>query len=153
MKKLILLSFIGLSMASCKPTMDKKSQYGFKGNWTLTEVSRIGDKYAKVTSFEIADADCFKGSQWKFVSNNNSGTIALTQGGACPALQENIKWVITPNGDFEFKFVDQGMKAKKVTTGFRLKVKNQTATSFDLVDQFYAGGKAYDLTYHFVKNN
>jgi len=139
-------------MFSCKPTMDAKSQYGLKGNWTLTEVSNIGGDFVKITSFDIADSKCFKNSQWKFVSNNNSGTVNLTGGGACPMYEGNFKWFITPSGEFEFKFVDQGEKAKNVTTGYKMKVKNQSASSFDLVNTFYVGGQGYDVTYHFQKN-
>lgn len=152
MKKLILLSFIGLSVVSCKPTMDGKSQVGLKGNWTMTNVSRIGDQMVKISSFQMADSDCFKGSQWKFVSNNNSGTFALTQGGACPIFESNFKWTISPDGTFGIKFVDQGEKAKKVTAGFHLKVRNQTATTFELVDHINSGTKTFEVVYTFLRN-
>lgn len=152
MKKLVLLSFVGLALASCKPTMDKQSQYGIKGDWTLTSVSHIGGEFVKVTSFNIADAHCFNGSQWKFVSNNNTGVVSLSGGNSCPMFESNFKWFVNPNGEFEFKFVDAGLKAKNVTTGYKMKVKNQTATSFDLIDNFYVDGQGYDVTYHFVKN-
>lgn len=152
MKKLLVLGAIALAVVSCKPTMDSKSQVGLKGNWTLTKVNRIGGEFVKVNSFNIADADCFIGSQWKFVSNNNTGNLSLNQGGNCPSFESNFKWSITPNGAFEFKFIDEGVKAKNVTTGYSMQVRNQTSNSFDLVDKFYAGGKTYDVTYHFVRN-
>lgn len=44
------------------------------------------------------------------------------------------------------------VKAKNVTTGYSLRVKNQTANTFELVDKFYAGGQSYDVTYRFTKN-
>lgn len=154
MKKTFVLvaGALALSIVSCKPTMDTKSQVGLKGTWTLTKVDRIGGDLVKVNAFDIADADCFLGSQWKFVSNNNSGTIGLTQGGDCPYFESSFKWSITPNGAFEFKFVDQGEKAKRVTTGYSLQVRNLTQNSFNLVDKFYSAGKAYDVTYHFIRN-
>lgn len=152
MKKFLLLGFVGAMMLSCKPTMDTKSQYGLKGSWTLTNVSNIGGDYVKITSFDIADAKCFKNSQWKFVSNNNSGTVNLTGGNGCPTYDGNFKWFITPSGEFEFKFVGQGEKAKKVTTGYKMKVQNQSTDSFELVNTFYVGGQGYDVTYHFQRN-
>lgn len=152
MKKFIYLSAIALFVVSCKPTMDTKSQVGLKGSWTLTKVTHIGGEFVKVNSFNIADASCFEGSQWQFVSNNNTGSLALTKGGACPSFDSNFKWTIDPNGLFEFKFVDQGEKAKRVTVGYSLQVENQTSNSFDLVDKFYASGQSYDVTYHFVRN-
>ncbi len=152
MRKLFYLFAIALFVASCKPTMDSRSQVGLKGSWTLTKVTHIGGEFVKVYSFNIADASCFQGSQWNFVSNNNTGSLELTQGGNCPSFESNFKWSITPSGLFEFKFVDQGEKAKQVTTGYSLEVANQTATSFQLLDKFYANGQAYDVTYHFVRN-
>lgn len=152
MRKLFYLGAIALFVVSCKPTMDTKSQVGLKGSWTLTKVTHIGGEFVKVNSFNIADASCFQGSQWKFVSNNNTGSLALNQGGDCPHFDSNFMWSITPNGLFEFKFVDQGEKAKKVTTGYSLQLTNQTGSSFDLVDQFYSGGQSYNVTYHFVRN-
>ncbi|TDS57539.1 lipocalin family protein [Myroides indicus] len=152
MKKLLVFGFIGLMVVSCKPTMDTKSQLGLKGNWTLTSITHIGGEYVKVNSFNIADAHCFEGSQWKFVSNNNSGSLSLNKGGDCPHFESSFKWTVTPNSDFEFKFIDEGVKAKHVTTGYKMKVKNQSANSFELVDKFYAGGQSYDVTYHFERN-
>lgn len=152
MKKLVLFGAMALAVASCKPTMDTKSQVGIKGNWTLTDVKHVGGEFVKVNSFNIADAQCFIGSQWKFVSNNNTGVVELTKGGDCPSFASDFKWTVTPNGNFEFKFVDEGVKAKNVTTGYSLRVKNQTATTFDLVDKFYASGQSYDVTYRFTKN-
>ncbi|MFD0699583.1 lipocalin family protein [Myroides pelagicus] len=152
MKKVLYLGAIALFVASCKPTMDTKSQVGLKGNWTLVKVNRLGGDLVKVNSFNIADADCFVGSQWNFVSNNNTGHLALTKAGNCPAFESDFKWTISPAGQFEFKFIDEGVKAKHITTGYSMHVKNQTATSFELVDKFYAGGQAYDVTYKFVKN-
>ncbi len=152
MKKVLLFGAMALAMASCKPTMDTKSQVGIKGNWTLTNIKHIGGEFVKVNSFNIADSQCFIGSQWKFVSNNNSGNVALTQGGNCPSFESSFKWTITPNGSFEFKFIDEGVKAKHITTGYSMQVRNQSANSFELVDKFYAGGQTYDVTYHFEKN-
>lgn len=151
MKKFIALGLISLAVVSCKPTMDSKSQVGIKGNWTLTKVSNLGGDLVKVNSFNIAESKCFIGSQWKFVSNNNSGTVALTQGGECPAFENSFKWTISPTGEFNFKFVDQGVKAKHVTTGYSLKVANQSESSFQLVDKIYTAGKSSDVIYQFEK--
>ena len=153
MRKFMYLGAVVLAMASCKPTMNTKSQVGLKGTWTLTNISHIGGEFVKVSSFNIADSKCFIGSQWKFVSNNNTGSVNLTsRSGDCPTFDSDFKWVVTPAGQFEFKFVDEGVKAKKVTTGYSLRVKNQSTDTFELVDKFYAGGQTYDVTYHFTRN-
>lgn len=131
MKKVLGLSLLALTMLACKPTKDIKAQSGLKGEWTLTKVSYPSGY--KVTSFYIADAKCFEGSQWKFVSNNNTGTVSLNGGGNCPAYSDKIVWTIGKDQSFNLKFIGNE-KAKKVVEGFRLEIANQTETSFQLID-------------------
>lgn len=152
MKKIATLGLIAFFAISCKPTMDTKSQVGLKGNWTVTQVSHVGGEFVKIQAFNIGDAKCFEGSQWKFVSNNNSGVIALSGGGGCPVFENNIKWTVSPTGDFNFKFIDEGVKAKHVTSGYTLKVRNQSENAFQLVDKVYTGGQSYDVVYQFNRN-
>jgi hypothetical protein len=61
---------------SCKSTSITNSkldraQVAMKGNWVISSVSYPGSEYIKVNSFQIADSQCFEGSTWKLVSNNN----------------------------------------------------------------------------------
>jgi len=143
MKKVIGLSLLALTVLACKPTKDTKAQSGIKGQWTLTNVTY--PKGYKVTSFYIADAKCFEGSQWTFVSNNSTGTIRLNGGGNCPAFEDKIIWTIGKDASFNLKFIGNE-KAKKVEEGFRLQIANQTATSFQLVDT----SAGMEVVYQFV---
>lgn len=145
MRKILGIGLLALSFVACKPTNDVKAQIGLKGDWTLTNVSY--PKGYKVTSFHVADAKCFEGSQWKFVSNNNTGTISLNHSGDCPDFTSNIVWTIGADQSFNLKFVGNE-KAKNVTAGYKLAVENQTPNTFDLVDNT-SGTK---IVYRFVKN-
>jgi len=145
MKKILTTGLLIVAFTACKPTNDVKSQIGLKGNWTLTNVSY--PKGVKVTSFHVADATCFEGSQWKFISNNNTGTVTLDPSGNCPTFSSNIVWTISTNQSFNFKFVGNE-KAKQVTVGYELEVVNQTPKSFELVDNS-TGTK---IVYKFSKN-
>lgn len=149
MKKILFLCASVLMLMSCKSTIDNKSQVGIKGNWVITNVSFPGSDMFKVNSFNIADSKCFEGSLWKFVSNNNKGTMELTKSG-CPAFSSPIVWTITKTGDFTLK-ITEGDKAKKVTQGYILKVRNQSETSFQLVDNVNIGGKNTEIIYQFTK--
>lgn len=159
MKKIIVLfCFFGF-LVSCKPkqtavastTVDRKSQVAIKGSWTLTNVSFTGDEYIKVTAFEIADAKCFEGSTWEFVSNNDTGKMALTKSG-CPQYASDIKWYVTKEQQFVLKFLTEGVKARKVTEGYILTLTNQTMESFQLVDQVKIGKNSGKIVYQFRKN-
>lgn len=158
MKKIILLFAIAIFTFACKTqspvgtSLDKKSEVAIKGNWTISAVNYPGSEYIKVTSFDIADSKCFVGSNWKFVSNNNKGTMALTKGD-CIAFESNITWYINKDGQFVMKLIDAGEKAKRVKEGVILSVANQTDSSFQLIDRINVGGKSVEVVYQFQKAN
>lgn len=148
MKKVLFLCMCVIALASCS-SLDQKSQVGIKGNWTISSVSYPGSDYIKVTSFDVADSQCFVGSSWTFVSNNNSGTMSLNNSG-CPSFSSPIKWTVTKDGAFTLK-ITEGEKAKRVTQGYYLQLRNQTESSFQLVDNVNVGGKTVDVVYQFQK--
>lgn len=156
MKKIILLLSFTVMLLSCKSNpvtnLDHKSQVEIKGNWTITKVTFVGSEYFKVSSFGIADSKCFEGSTWKFISNNNKGEMALTNG-TCPSFSSPIVWSINQEGMFGMKIVNAGEKARKIKEGYFLKVANQTQTSFQLIDKMDVGGKMSDIVYQFEKVN
>lgn len=157
MKKIILLCALSVMMFACKSTsatstnIDTKAQVAMKGNWVVSSVTYPGSQYIKVNSFEIADSQCFVGSTWKFVSNNNTGTMAISKPG-CTSFTSPITWFVNKDKQFVLKVLDAGLKARKVKEGYILMVANQTPTSFQLVDKIDVGGKMTDVVYQFQKN-
>lgn len=159
MKKLIVLGVLSILFCSCKPKqtvtntkVDNKSQVAIKGNWTLTSVAYPGSDYIKVTSFQIADSKCFEGSTWKFISNNDSGQMSLTNSN-CVAFSSSIKWYVNKEGQFILKILDAGEKAKKARDGYILALAAQTQDSFQLIDKINVGGKITNVVYQFNKTN
>ncbi|MCW2119701.1 lipocalin family protein [Flavobacterium sp. 7A] len=158
MKKIILLCAMSLVMFACKTSsvtntkLDKKSEVAMKGNWVISSVSYPGSEYIKVNSFQLADSKCFEGSAWKFISNNNKGTMDLTSAN-CAAFSSPITWFVNQDGQFVLKVLNAGEKAKKVRDGYVLAVANQTESSFQLIDKINVGGKMTDVVYQFQKTN
>jgi len=157
MKKIILLFTFSVFVIGCKPTqqvtstkVDNKSERVIKGDWTITSVTYPGSEVIKVTSFGLADSKCFVGSSWRFVSNNNTGSMALSAVG-CDSYSSDITWYINKEGRFVMKFLDEELKAKKVKSGYILTVANQTDTAFQLLDGINVGGKMVNVVYQFVK--
>jgi hypothetical protein len=156
MKKIILLSFLALTMASCKTSsvtstkIDNKSELALRGNWTISSVTYPSSDFIKVTSFGLADSKCFEGSTWKFVHNNNSGEMALTKSD-CASFSSPIKWFINKEGQFILKVLSAGEKAKKVRDGYVLNVNIQNEESFQLIDKINVGNKPTDVVYQFQK--
>lgn len=158
MKKVILLCTLAVLMFACKSTSvtstntDRKSQVAMKGNWVISSVTYPGSQYVKVNTFQIADSECFVGSNWKLVSNNNKGEMALTKPG-CVSFSSPITWFVNNEGQFVLKVLNAGEKARKVREGYILRVANQTETSFQLIDKIDVGGKMTDVVYQFQKVN
>jgi hypothetical protein len=156
MKKIILLGTLAILLFACKSKsvtetkLDRTSQVGMKGNWVISTVTYPGSEYIKVNSFQLADSECFEGSTWKFVSNNNKGEMALTKVG-CPAFSSPITWFVNKEGQFVLKVLNAGEKARKVRDGYILRVANQSELSFQLVDKIDVGGKMTDVVYQFEK--
>jgi hypothetical protein len=162
MKKFAALFLLVLFAIACKSTsapaaapvantkLDKSSQVAIKGDWKITKVAYPGSDYFKVDSFGIADSQCFVGSNWNFISNNNKGYMSIATAN-CPAFSSPIVWSINKDGMFVLKIVDAGVKSKTVTSGYLLRVANQTETSFQLIDNIDVAGQKKDITYQFEK--
>lgn len=155
MKKSILIVLFSILIFGCKSqsvtntNVDNKTERVIKGDWTITNVSFPGSDYIKVSSFDLADSKCFVGSTWKFVSNNNKGTMTLNDAN-CISFSSPITWYINQEGNFVMKILNE-YKAKKVNQGYILSVVNLTETSFELVDKINVGGTIKEVTYQFQK--
>ena len=132
--------------------LDNKTEVALKGNWNITSVTYPNQAYIKVTSFDIADSQCFVGSNWSFVSNNNKGQMSLSKAG-CGEFSSPITWFINKDGNFVFKILSTGEKAKNVKDGYVLKVVNLTASSFQLIDNISVGNNLVEVVYQFQKTN
>lgn len=162
MQKILQLLAISVLLFACKAKApaggtsstqtDRKLQSELKGSWKITQVTFTGSNYFKVNSFQIADSQCFVGSTWQLVPNNNKGTMSLEKGD-CPAFSSAIVWSIDKEGTFGLKFIDTGVKSKKVTQGYLLRYVNQSPTSFQLIDQVNVGGQPKEIVYQFEKVN
>lgn len=154
MKKIIFLILVTTFLVGCKSNpatkLDMKSEIALKGNWTVTKVFYPGSDYIKVTSFDIADSQCFVGSQWKFVSNNNTGEMKLNNS-SCTSFDSKINWFINKEGNVVMKFLSEGIKAKHTVSGYVLKVANSTANSFQLIDEINVGNKPTEVVYQFSR--
>lgn len=157
MKKIILIVLFSVAIIGCKSKsatstkLDTKSEIALKGSWEITKVVYPNSDVIKVTSFDVADSKCFIGSTWKFVSNNNKGNFALNSPD-CTAFTSPITWYINNEGNFVMKILDEST-AKKIKTGYILRIANQTKTSFELIDVINLAGKMTDVVYQFEKLN
>lgn len=155
MKKVLLTGMIGtlfaVSCSSANQAQNARADFmKLKGSWEISSVDY--DKQYKIKPFdEGADAQCFVGSQWNLIPNNNSGSYALAGGGDCPTVTRAIRFDVSKDKEFSFKVIDAGVKAKNVTAGYVLDFQNQTPTSFTLVQNVPFEGKILKVYYNFTK--
>lgn len=152
--KFVLLTMLFSFMVGCKTNtatkVDNSTERAIKGNWKINAVNYPGSDVIKVNSFQIADSKCMIGSEWKFVSNNNTGSMNVQKSG-CPSFASPITWFINKDGNFVMKILDTGEKAKRITEGYILNVSNVTENSFDLIDKINVGGKLTNVVYSFTR--
>lgn len=146
------MAFACKSKSVTSTKLDNKAEVALKGNWVLTSVAYPGSSYIKVTSFGIEDSNCFVGSEWNFISNNNKGSMALKKSG-CSAYATALTWYVNKDGNMVVKFLDEGLQSKKVKEGYILKVENSSENNFQLVDKINVGGKLTDVVYQFQRIN
>lgn len=132
--------------------VDSQAQKFMRGSFRLASVTYPGSDFIKVQSFDFADSQCWVGSQWSFVANNNSGNAQMSGSGSCPSLNAKITWFVNKEGNVVLKFIDEGMKAKRVKDGYVLHVRNANDNGFQWVDKINVGNKPTDVVYQFVKN-
>lgn len=156
MKKMMYALVLLVLFSACKSKsatntrLDNRTEVALKGNWTLTKVSYPGAEVIKITSFDLADSQCFVGSQWRFISNNNKGEFSLNNA-SCTAFSSPITWFINKEGQFVMKILNE-TKARKVTEGYVLQVGTVTDATFELTDRVNVGGKTVTVVYQFSRN-
>lgn len=121
------------SQKGATDTAQSASKASVKGNWVVTDINFDGiPRGSKVTVFDEASYNCFKGSQWILPSNNNgSYTLSSTEDG-CSTATQAIVWSIYKQGGvdmFQFKKVGGGVKAKNVIDGYRVEISSLSSTS------------------------
>lgn len=155
--------FFGCILVACLFTACASSRQGrsmknsIDGSWMLQTVNTegINSKFtAKV--FNETDLNCFIGSSWEFNAGNSLGTYTLVGGTTgCATLQRNIRWSIFEPKDapkeFQFKRLDEKLKAMDDNNGFRLIVSMLEGRTMQLKSAITFEGKPGNLVYNFVK--
>ncbi len=130
MKKLAIL-LLAVVMGSCASTkVERQAERTFKGDWTLTKITYPNSSgFVDVNLFNDASANCFRNSDWSFISNNNKGSYILN-GTNCSSQPQEFVWSVqevqanSNTFNFTLKPVGEGENARKIDTGFRLNLVN-----------------------------
>lgn len=155
MKKLMLLIFaIGLVGCGSSKTL-RNTKTAIKGNWILNSITY--DKAGKynVTLLNDTSKDCFEGSTWQFVPNNNTGTYTINESSCSSGIRNFIFTIQEENAEsglYDFMLKPTNEKYKSDTNiGFRLNLKAISDTSMQWQQSVIVDGEPFKITMNFNK--
>lgn len=155
MKQIILL-FIAVSMLSCgtsKTVRDSKKV--IKGNWILNDISYNTSGTYNVTLLNDVSKDCFGGSAWSFVPNNNTGTYSIDKTGCADGMRYfnfTIQEVDAATGLYDFLLKPTNEKGKSETNqGFRFKLTALSDTNMQWQQTVNVEGSPFAINMNFTK--
>ena len=157
MKQLLLLLILSLILISCGASKEiNQQEKGFSGDWKLISVDYPDSSgFFDVTLFEVASANCFEGSEWSFVANNNRGKVQLLDSD-CNLPEQNTVWSLQKSNEIYYDYdilikMADDEKASRQKRGSRLQLKQLSENSmvWDLNVSFQ--GKPMIVELNFVK--
>ena len=126
-----------------------------KGNWVLNNVTYTGvpaGEKIKLTLLDEGNEACLAGSIWT-LPNNGFGSYNITSS-SCEAGVRNINWSYREeNGTkiFQYKRLESGVKAKKITDGYKFTVASVDAHYMVLQSQVNFENSIITISYNFSK--
>ncbi|MGM0635120.1 MAG: lipocalin family protein [Bacteroidota bacterium] len=135
MKKALLLIFITIISASCATSKAvRETENKIDGKWTLTDINYPNSSgFFDVTLFGVANSTCFESSTWKFISNNNRGSV-IVYDNDCQLPEQNIVWSLEENQSVNYEYdvlikMDADELAKRKDKGSRLQLKEVNSST------------------------
>tara|TARA_R110002050_G_scaffold94765_1_gene197032 strand:+ start:9114 stop:9584 length:471 start_codon:yes stop_codon:yes gene_type:complete len=155
MKQLFIL-LITISVLSCNASKTvRDSKKVIKGDWILNSITYNQGGDYNATLLNDASNECFEGSVWQFIPNNNTGTYIL-DGANCSTDQRyfvfTIQEVDPTTGFYDFLLKPTDEKHKSETNqGFRLKLSALTSTSMEWQQLVNVAGSSFTMNMNFIK--
>lgn len=159
MKKTILFLLLASMVISCgTPKTVIQSKKVIKGYWSLDLISYSEPGTFDVTLFNDVSKECFIGSTWRFIPNNNTGIYTITDASCVPTGDRNFNFTIqeidATTGLYDFLLKPTDAKQKSTdNTGFRLQLIQLTETTMQWEQTVSVEGKPFKIYMNFNKIN
>lgn len=156
MKKLPFLALLAVLVFACgAPKTVKESRKVIKGNWSLEDISYSEKGTYTVKLLNDTSRECFTGSTWRFIPNNNTGVYNIDNLN-CPSGDRNFIFDIqemnpeTGLYDFLLKPTNEKNKSEN-NVGFRLRLAQLNDTNMKWEQTVSLDGKPFTITMRFSK--
>ncbi|PKA84198.1 lipocalin-like protein [Ulvibacter sp. MAR_2010_11] len=156
MKKILVLAVISAMVFACGvPKTVQESRKVIKGYWSLDNISYSQSGTFNVTVFGDTSKECFEGSAWRFIPNNNTGIYTINNG-SCPTGDRNfifdIQEVDPASGLYDFLLKPTNAKGKSDDNrGFRIRLAQLNESSMKWEQSVTLDGKPFKITMNFSK--
>ena len=156
MTKTIVLLTLTIILSACSASKTVRvSKKVIKGNWTLNTITYSEKGTYKVSLLDDASKECFEGSTWHFIPNNNTGIYNITDSN-CSAGERHFVFTIqevdAETGLYDFLLKPTNEKHKSETNkGFRLKLSSLSDTMMQWQQTVVVEGKPFIITMNFDK--
>ena len=156
MKKLILL-LVTIGLVSCGTSKTvRESKKVIKGEWTLSSISYSEAGTYNVTLLNDASKECFEGSTWQFIPNNNTGVYTINNS-SCSTGARNFVFTIQEidpqTGLYDFLLKPTNEKHKSETNqGFRLRLTALSDVAMQWQQTVSVDGKPFTIIMNFTKS-
>jgi len=155
MKKLIIC-IIALTLLSCGTSKTiQQSKKVIKGEWLVNTITFSESGSFNVTLFKDTSAACFEGSNWQFISNNNTGTYTINNENCPTGIRHfifTIEDIDSTTGFQSFLLKPTNEKNKSETNqGFRLQLTQLSESSMQWQQTISLEGKPFKINMNFSK--
>ena len=155
--KQILLYFIMITLLSCGGTKTvRQSKKVMKGDWTLSSITYNQPGTFNVKLLNDASKECFEGSTWQFIPNNNTGNYTINSSNCSSGMRYfifTIQEIDETTGlyDFLLKPTNEKKKSETNNSGFRLQLAQLSDTNMQWQQSTYLEGKPFTINMNFTK--
>lgn len=155
MKRVILL-FLAIGLISCGSSKTiRDSKKTIKGDWTVSTITFSKTGKYNVTLLNDTSKNCFEGSTWQFVPNNNTGTYTINDLTCSTGVRNfvfTIQEVNSETGLYDFLLKPTDERHKSDTNqGFRFTLKTLSDTTMQWQQTIIVDGEPFIINMNFTK--